>query len=233
MVTVTKAGASGGDVTKFEIREQPTQLAGKRPALGILRGGIEMSQVAPMQGPQQVMITATAPAGTPMNVQTTAGVMTVTAPPGVQTGQQFPVMMPPGVMLTPQQPTTQQPTVQLQRAVPQPAKEVPFSLSEPLGINIDQDNLDVTSVTPGAQAQRNGVAPGSRVVAVDGVAVNSYAEFMARRQARIDAGAATLALRFVDSAHAAEHAAVRLATKRAKAEESARAEQQTRDDVDV
>ena len=56
---------------------------------------------------------------------------------------------------------------------------------------------------------------------------------MARRQARIDAGAATLALRFVDSAHAAEHAAVRLATKRAKAEESARAEQQARDDVDV
>ena len=152
------------------------------------------------------------------------------------------------------------PTTQLQPAVPQPSSpanaatdaellnyvddtdseneeftptEVSFSLSEPLGIDMKEDNLNITGVVPGAQAQRNGVAPGSRIVAVDGVAVNSYAEFMARRQARIDAGAATLALRFVDSAHAAEHAAVRLATKRAKAEESARAEQQTRDDVDV
>ena len=81
--------------------------------------------------------------------------------------------------------------------------DVPFSLSEPLGMSIDPDNLDVVSVVAGAQAQRRGVTPLSRIVAVDGVAIASYDELLAQRQARIDAGTATFALRFANPAPAA------------------------------
>ena len=99
--------------------------------------------------------------------------------------------------------------------------DISFNLSEPLGMNIDPDNLEVVSVVPGAQAQRRGVMPGSRIVAVDGVAVNSYAEFMARRQARIDAGAATLALRFVDSAPAMQQPTLQQPTTQPTAQPAA------------
>ena len=65
-------------------------------------------------------------------------------------------------------------------------------------MNIDPDNLDVVSVVPGAKAQRSGVTPGSRIVAVDGVAIASYNELVTRRQARIDSGATAFAVRFAN-----------------------------------
>ena len=64
-------------------------------------------------------------------------------------------------------------------------------------MNVDPENLVVTDITPDAQAQRAGVALHSHIVAVDGVATESYEGFLAQRQARIDAGAGTFALRFV------------------------------------
>ena len=79
-------------------------------------------------------------------------------------------------------------------------QDVSFNLSEPLGMTIDPGKLDVVSVVPGTQAHHNGVKPRSRLVAVDGVAIDSYDELLAQRQARIDAGKATVALRFVNPA---------------------------------
>ena len=81
------------------------------------------------------------------------------------------------------------------------ATDVPFSLSEPLGMSIDPDNLDVVSVVAGAQAQRRGVTPLSRIVAVDGVAIartmNSW-----RNARRGLTGTALFALRFANPAPA-------------------------------
>ena len=78
--------------------------------------------------------------------------------------------------------------------------DVLFRLSEPLGMNIDPDNLDVVSVVPGAQAQRSGVAPGSRIVAVDGEPVSTYDELMARRDRAKRYGRTSVSLSFTNLA---------------------------------
>ena len=72
-------------------------------------------------------------------------------------------------------------------------------LTEPLGLNISPDDLAITGIVSGSQAECYGVPPGARIVAVDDVPVASYDGFLARRQAKLDEGAPVLRLRFEKS----------------------------------
>ena len=75
-------------------------------------------------------------------------------------------------------------------------REVFFSLSQPLGMDVDRETLVVTGLAPGGQAQRAGVVLHLRIIAGQRPATESYEELLARRQAQIDAGATTFGVRF-------------------------------------
>ena len=68
---------------------------------------------------------------------------------------------------------------------------------EPLGLEISPEDLTILSLVPGSQADCYGVPPRVKIVAVDGEAVTSYDDFLARRQAKVDEGAPGFRLRFV------------------------------------
>ena len=50
-----------------------------------------------------------------------------------------------------------------------------------LGLEISPDDLTILSMVPGSQADCYGVPPRVKIVAVDGEAVTSYDDFLARR----------------------------------------------------